>query len=128
MQKEIEEFCPDFYEWPVRWHGVKEDIPVGERILGCFEPFVADLIFSNLSDRTKKRHLDNLWILGGEIVRKISINDEYNQDIEQITKESVDDEGGPFCRHLHTDEEIRSFDTTCRKLAKHFRSPPGPIG
>lgn len=125
MNERIKEFCPDFYDWPMRWYGVKEDIRVGEQVLECFEPFVAELLGSKLADKTKKRHLGNLWLLGGEIVREVSFDGSYGEDIMRITRESVDDEGGPMCRHLITDEDYRSFNSTCRKLAKYFASSIG---
>lgn len=131
MKKEILDLCPDFYDWPIRWHGVKEDIEVGRRILARFEPYVVELCHTGLTQKTKKRHLDNLWLLGGEIVRRVSVFDEYQENIERITQESVDEEGGPSTRHLQTEDEIRSFNSTCRKLAKHFigsESHPGGVG
>ncbi|MFP4204220.1 MAG: hypothetical protein ACLFS4_07810 [Opitutales bacterium] len=120
-KKEILNLCSDFYEWPIRWHGVEEDIEVGRRILACFEPFMMELWHARLTRKTKKRHIDNLWLLGGEVVWRVSVFDEYQEDIERIVRESVDEEGGPSSRHLQTEEEIRSFNSTCRKLAKHFR-------
>ena len=35
-----EHICPDFPEWPERWHGVKEDIPYGQGLLDAMRPFV----------------------------------------------------------------------------------------
>jgi len=121
MKKEILDLCTDFYEWPIRWHGVKEDIVVGRRILACFEPYVTELCQARLTKKTKKRHIDNLWLIGGEIVWRVSVCDEYQGDIERIVRESVDEEGEFGSRHLQAEDEIRSFKSTCRKLAKHFK-------
>jgi hypothetical protein len=29
--------------------------------------------------------------------------------------------GGPSCRHLETDEDFKSFDSTCKKLFKFLQ-------
>lgn len=120
MNEVILDLCHDFYKWPVRWHGVKDDIEVGRRILTSFEPFVVELCESNLTKKTKKRHMDNLWLLGGEIVREVSTYDRYEENIERIVRESVGPEGGLSSHHLQTEEDIRSFNSTCRKLANYF--------
>jgi hypothetical protein len=37
-----------------------------------------------------------------------------------LTLDSIGPEGGPYCRHLDSEEECRSFDATCRKLYKYL--------
>lgn len=39
-----------------------------------------------------------------------------------LVKEFVDDSGGPYSRHLHSETEMDSFDSTCRKLYKFLTS------
>jgi hypothetical protein len=41
-------------------------------LLACFRPFIAHLASSNLSRKTIQKHVDNLWILGGEIIRDVN--------------------------------------------------------
>ena len=66
-----------------------------------------------------KKHIDNIWLLGGEIIRSIN-NDENLRKLESqsLVKKFVYEEGGPYCRHLDTEEELKSFDSTCKKLNK----------
>ena len=54
--------------------GFEKDLPVGEALLACFRPFIAHLASSSLLRKTIQKHVDNLWILGGEIIR--DVNDE----------------------------------------------------
>ena len=78
------------------------------------------LIARGLKDKTIRRHMDNLWLLGDEIVRAVSMNDEYDIPPAENLRRSVDEEGGPYCHHLDSESEARSFDATCRKLHKFF--------
>jgi hypothetical protein len=111
-----ESICPDFPEWPERWHGVKEDIPYGQGLLDAMRPFVVHLIASDLKKKTIRIHLDNLWLLGGEIIRSVSMSGDYNVPPKESLMRNVDEEGGPSCRHIHSEAHQRSYDATCRKL------------
>jgi hypothetical protein len=73
--KRPEDICPDFPRWPESWMGTKEDIPFGQGLVDSMRPFVEDLIARGLSDKTIRRHMDNLWLLGGEIIRDVSMAD-----------------------------------------------------
>ena len=35
---------------------------------------------------------------------------------------NVDEEGGPYCRHLHSEAQEKSYDATCGKLHKFLAS------
>ena len=41
------------------------------------KPFIESLIAGPLTDRTLRKHLGNLWLLGGEVIRSVSVHDEY---------------------------------------------------
>ena len=108
-------------KWADSWHGMPEDIPYGEKIVAGMRPFVKFLVDSCLTDKTVGRHVDNLWVLGGEIIRDVSMEDDYDSDPLEKLKESVDDEGGIFCHHLYSDAERNSYDATCRKLHEFLK-------
>ncbi|GEM_PF-471381 len=113
-----EDICPDFPEWPESWHGEKEDIPYGQGLLDAMRPFVIYLISSGLKKKTIRNHMDNLWLLGGEIIRSVSMFDRYDIPPAENLMRNVDEEGGPLCRHIHSEEHQKSYDATCRKLHK----------
>jgi hypothetical protein len=121
MNKLIE-ICPDFPEWPERWKGIEPDLEYGNQLLVEIRPFAEHLADSGLSKKTIKRHLTNLWLLGGEIIRDVSMHEEYSVPASEKLRESVWPEGGPICRHLYSEAEINSFDSTCRKLYKFLAS------
>lgn len=117
MSKLID-ICPDFPEWPERWMGTEQDLDYGKRLLEVMQPFAEFLAESGLAKKTKTGHLTKLWFLGGEIIRDVSLYEEYSTPASEKLRESVGPEGGPYCRHLDSGAEKKSFDSTCRKLHK----------
>ena len=96
--------------------GVERDLEYGKQLLEVIQPFAEHLASSNLSKKTINRHLTNLWLLGGEIIRDVSLYKEYSTPASEKLRNSVGSDGGPYCRHLHSEAELESFDSTCRKL------------
>lgn len=121
MKSQTDKLWADFYEWPERWKEFAEDVPYGERIIRIYKPFVDELL-SRLSLNTVKRHLDNLWLLGGELIREINMNPELRkQPPMDLLLENIDETGGPYCRHLDSEEQMRAYEATCRKLFKFLQ-------
>jgi len=120
--KTPEDICPTFPEWPERWHVVKEDLPYGQGILDAMRPFVSHLIACGLREKTIRTHMDNLWLLGGEIIRSVNMLDGSDIPPEENLRRHVDEEGGPYSRHLHSEAEQKSYDATCRKLYKFLQA------
>lgn len=115
-----ENICRDFPAWPDRWKGTKKDEAYGEGLLREMRPFVEHLIAKGLAKKTIRAHMDNLWLLGGEIIRDVGLNDRYEVPPRQRLEESVGPDDGLSCRHLHGVEEHRSYDATCRILWKYL--------
>ena len=120
----FERYCRGLETWPHSWMGWEKDLPPGEKLVGCFRPFLEHLVDSDLSPKTIQKHVDNLWALGGEIIRDLNQNPSLRKkSIEQILDDRIDDEGGPLVYALESEEsQQRSFDSTCRKLYR-FLSP-----
>lgn len=117
IMKTPEDIYSDFPEWPIRWMGIEKDVPYGQGILQVMRPFIESLIAEGLSIKTIKRHMNNLWLLGGEIIRDVSMNNEYEKIFpSENVRKSVGPAGGPYCRHLDSESEVTSYDSTCRKL------------
>jgi hypothetical protein len=98
--------------------GMDKDLPPGENLVACFRPFLDALVASDLSPKTIQKHVDNLWALGGEIIRDLHADPSLRRKtIEQILVDRIDDEGGPLVYAMESEEDQqRSFDSTCRKL------------
>ncbi len=99
--------------------GWGKDIPPGEKLVACFRPFLEHLVRSDLSRKTIRQHIDNLWVLGGEIIRDLNETPSLNKvPVERVLLDVIDDEGGPLIHNCDSEEEQRSFDSTCRKLRR----------
>lgn len=109
--------------WPASWRADDEDIPYGQGLLEELKPFVAYLIEEEtLTRSTTRRHLNNLFLLGGELIRRINIYEEDRRlSPKRLLDDSLDGEGGPLCRHAEHGSELREYDATCKKLYA-FRS------
>jgi hypothetical protein len=108
--------CRDLSEWPERWMGEAKDLPPGRRLVEYFLPFLLHLAESGLSKRTIQYHVDNMWLLGGEIIR--DVNEEprlRKRSAEQLVRNVIHEDGGPLI-HNGWEDEQRSFDSTCRKF------------
>ena len=104
----------------------EKDLPAGEQLVACLRPFLEDLVASDLSSKTIQRHVDNLWALGGEIIRDLNENPSLRRkSIEQILDDRIDDEGGPLVYAMESEEALqRSFDSTCRRLYRFLSQSP----
>lgn len=106
--------------------GDEKDIPPGEKLVAYFRPFLHALAASELSPKTIQKHVDNLWALGGEIIRNLNETPSLRRkSIEEILNDRIDDEGGPLVYALESEElQQRSLDSTCRKLYLFLRQRP----
>jgi hypothetical protein len=95
----------------------------GEELVVCFRPFIEHLATCRLSSKTTRRHVDNLWILGGEIIRNLNYTPSLRKVAAQrLLREAVHADGGPLI-HNGSEEEQRSLDATCRKLHRFLTRP-----
>jgi len=47
--------------------------------------------------------------------------DGYDIPPEEDLRRNVDEDGGPYCRHLHSEAQEKSYDATCRKLHRFLQ-------
>ena len=64
-------YCRDLGDWPRSWMVWSKDLSSGQKIVESFKPFLQYLSQLPLSRKTVRKHVDNLWILGGEIIRDL---------------------------------------------------------
>jgi hypothetical protein len=116
-------YCRDLDNWPHSWMGLEKDLPPGEQLLACFRPFIEDLASSSLSPKTIRKHVDNLWILGGEIIRDLNQDPSLRKvAADHLLSDVIHADGGPLI-HNGSEEAQRSFDSTCRKLHRFLSQP-----
>jgi len=116
-------YVPDLDEWPDSWMIDQPDRAVGKAIVSVLTPFIEHLINHGLTKRTIKRHVDNLWALGGEIISDINWNESLRkQSAKVLVINAIDEEGGPLLRNPLDPDDHKPFDSTCRKLYKFLTS------
>jgi hypothetical protein len=116
-------YVPDLDEWPDSWMIDQPDRAVGKAIVSVLTPFIEHLINQGLTKRTIKRHVDNLWALGGEIISDINWNESLRkQSAKVLVINTIDEEGGPSLRNPLDPDDQKPFDSTCRKLYKFLTS------
>jgi hypothetical protein len=110
----LKRYCRDLEGWPRSWMGWEKDLPPGEKLVVCFRPFLQYLVSSALSPQTIQKHVDNIWALGEELIRELNENPSLRRkSIERILTEAIDEEGGPLLAGMASEEQQRSFDSTC---------------
>ena len=113
----LRQACPDLDDWPRSWHVEPADIVVGQQIVQVLTPFLLHLLDQGLAKTTVRRHRDNLWLLGGEIIRCRYDDDELaRQDVRAAIRQLIERDGGPLMWPRITESEQDSLDGTCRKL------------
>ena len=86
--------------------GEDKDLPPGRRLVEYFIPFLVHLTESGLSKRTIQNHVDNMWLLGGEIIR--DVNEEprlRKKTAEQLVCNLIHEDGGPLIHNGWEDEQ-----------------------
>ena len=77
--------------------GLEKDLPAGEQLLACFRPFIVHLASSSLSPKTIRNHVDNLWMMGGEIIRDLHYDPSLRKvAVERLLRNVVHQDGGPL--------------------------------
>src|ERR1700724_3345290 len=116
-------YCRDLDNWPRSWMGLEKDLPPGDQLLACFRPFIEHLASSSLSPKTIRKHGDNLWLLGGEIIRRLHYDPSLRKMVAaRLLRNVIHEDVGPLI-HNGSEEEQRSFDSTCRKLHRFLTQP-----
>jgi hypothetical protein len=117
-----EKIKKDMDDWPNRWAGDKSDLSIGGEIVQTMHKFLLAMMEEGQASITIKRHLDNLWLLGGEIIYQIHDERKLKKASgKELIMRFVDEEGGPLSRHLSTEEEQKLFDGTCRKFYRFLK-------
>jgi hypothetical protein len=113
----LRQACPDLDDWPRRWQYDAADLAPGTTIVATFKPFLLDLLRRKVSKTTFNRDRDNLWQVGGEVIRRRHDDPDLNRlPIDQLVRQLVEDDGGPLIWPRISETEQNAIDATCRKL------------
>ena len=118
----LRQACPDLDDWPRSWHVEPADIIVGQQIVQVLTPFLLHLLDLGPAKTTVRRHRDNLWALGGELIRCRYDDDQLARlDIKDALRQLIAGDGGPMMCPRIRESEQDSLDATCRKLDRFMR-------
>lgn len=116
-------WVPDFDEWPESWMGMKEDLAYGRELLPWFSGFLQALYAEGVSRKTFTQYRDNLWLLGGIIIRNVSLCEAYQDDPLEKLAESVADNGMlPDHDDQMSQPELSTFKRMCRRFEKYLQA------
>src|SRR6202046_735684 len=120
----LQSYCPDLDQWPGSWAYEKRDIPYGLRIVECSKPFLRERLARTLSRKTLRQHRDNIWVLGGEVIRRVQMdNDLRRRPVEQGVLDLIGDDGGALLSHCQAEVGPRLFGPH-RRTAFRFLTVP----
>jgi hypothetical protein len=120
--KNLKEMVPDIDKWPESWMGTEKDLEYGKKLLPFMEKFIKYLIALGLSSKTLKEYVDWVWLLGGRIIKEVSIYREYKKDPAKKLLEAV--EGGGCLPEGHegmSQSELVSFSRICAKFEEFLK-------
>jgi hypothetical protein len=119
----LRQACPDLDDWPRSWHVEPADIDIGQQIVVLLTPFLLHLLDQGLAKTTVRRHRDNLWELGGELIRRRYDDDGLARlDVRRAIAQLIEGDGGPLIWPRITEAEQDALDATCRKLDRFMRN------
>jgi hypothetical protein len=95
--------------------GLEKDLPPAEQLVALVRPFLEHLAASNLSPKTIQKHVDNVWVLGGEFIRDLHNDPSLRRrPVDQVLFKMIE-YGGPLLYHSGEDQQ-RSFDFHLQKV------------
>ena len=118
----LHQACPDLSNWAKSWRYDEPDVAVGQQIVEVFTPFLLGLLDQGLARKTISRHRDNLWTLGGELIRR-RYDDKAlaRKNARDALQELVSSDEAPLAYPRISESEQDSLDATCRKLNRFLR-------
>lgn len=82
-----------------------------------FTPFLLDLLRRKAAKTTFNRDRNNLWLVGGELIRRRHDDPDLKRlPIDQLVRRLVEEDGGPLIWPHISESEQNAIDATCRKL------------
>lgn len=117
------QFCPDIDGWTRSWADEEIDITPGRKIVEYLKPFLLYLLTTKLTPKTLRRHRDHMWMLGGEVIRRLNDDPSLRRKpVEKVTFDLLEEEGGPLIWPQITELQQNAFDASCRKLYRFLQA------
>jgi len=103
--------------WPSSWAGVPEDETIGKALVAEMRPF-AEHLERSLASKAVRGHLDNLWLIGGEIIRQVNYDPRQRRlTAKALLLAAIELGEAPLARGV-TRKEQESLDATAKRLLR----------
>lgn len=116
LPREVDALLARMDAWPRSWAGIAQDEAVGQNLTDLLRPFILDLVQRHLAPKTLRRHLDNLWLIGGEIIRQLHDTPSRRTTPAKILLLDATAAGEVCWVSGLTEAQQRTVDATARKL------------
>ena len=94
-----------------------EDERIGEALVAEMRPF-AEHLERSLASKTVRDHLDNLWLIGGEIIRQVNYDPHQRKlDAKALLLDAIGSGEAPLARNV-TRTHQDSLDATAKRLLR----------
>ncbi len=124
---ELQEYYAELSDWVEHWVFSKADLVYGQQIIEAFKPFIDDLVAHSVRKQKLHEHVENLCLLGNEIIRTLNMNTALQSlPVKQLIADSVDEDGGPYSHALDSQTAKLSYDDTCRSLHEYLERQTQP--
>ena len=112
-------YCKNIDTWADSWEIGEKDQKTGEAIVEEFKLFLINRIEKGRAKKTIKNCANYLWVLGGELIRRVNDDEsERRLTVRKLILKYVDESGGPYWRHAHDESDHARYDSVCRQLFK----------
>lgn len=116
----------DMEEWPRSWACSRSDEVLGRELVRVMRTFVAALQEEGQSSRTLRRHVDGVWLIGGEIVRRLQDDSSSRRKPARALLLEAVEGGEALLVSGLAEEEQEAVDATARKLRRFLSSSARP--
>jgi hypothetical protein len=104
--------------WPESWAIEPEDVPVGRALVAELRPYAVHLEQRGLTPKTVRRHLNDLWVIGGEIIRRINYDESKRKlAARKILLDAIEGGEAPLASGV-TEAQQAELDAAAKRLLR----------
>lgn len=104
--------------WPESWAGLPVDVPVGRDIVAELRPFVVHLEQRGLAPKTVLGHVNGLWVIGGEIIRRLPQGSRPRKvNARRLLLDAIEGGEAPLANGV-SEADQNAIDATARRLLR----------
>lgn len=103
---------------PESWACLPEDVPVGKGLVTELRPFVVHLEQRGLAPAKIRGHVNGLWVIGGEIIRRLDEDPRQRKlTARKLLLGAIEGGEAPLANGV-SEADQNAIDATARKLLR----------